>query len=327
MNEETLIFSGKKFISSRRASKLVGYSTDYIGQLARANKVESQMVGRTRFVGEASLLEYIHAGNGKSNGLINDNANHEPRVISGTPDQTLDIVFSSRAPKRNTRHLRVVSVLTLTFLFIGGAILVKGLPVGAGMDLLVGGLSDSSSYLALVDDEGSSVVVADKLKSVDDTVLPYFEKADSAIVSFFKKIRGRVLAWFKKETLITTETETRKEITTTVVTNNSSNTTAVGGDVIPTGLSEEELQKVVREIMLRERDVFAPGGPYGGIITLQSSGDPAKDAVTIEQIKKTFSDEVSVSFDQSGRSGVIKPVFRDVGDTDPYIFVLVPITE
>lgn len=47
---------------------------------------------------------------------------------------------------------------------------------------------------------------------------------------------------------------------------------------------------------------------------------------TVTRIKKTFSDEVSVSPDESGTSGVITPVFRSAEGED-YLYVLVPIQD
>jgi len=62
--ESSLIIKGKKFISSRRGAELTGYTMDYIGQLCRAGKLDSQMIGRVRFVEEGSLLRH-QSGNEK----------------------------------------------------------------------------------------------------------------------------------------------------------------------------------------------------------------------------------------------------------------------
>lgn len=59
--ENSLIFQGKKYISSKRASKISGYSSDYIGQLCRAGKLNCRMVGHTWFVSKESLI--VHRWN------------------------------------------------------------------------------------------------------------------------------------------------------------------------------------------------------------------------------------------------------------------------
>ncbi|MEK7596917.1 MAG: hypothetical protein AAB450_02265, partial [Patescibacteria group bacterium] len=55
---QPLYFDGKKFISSKRASEVGGYTQDYIGQLIRGKKIEARMVGRSWFVSEESLKTY-----------------------------------------------------------------------------------------------------------------------------------------------------------------------------------------------------------------------------------------------------------------------------
>jgi hypothetical protein len=47
-----------RFILIKEASILTGYSKDYIGQLARNQKIESKRIGKKWYVGEASLVEY-----------------------------------------------------------------------------------------------------------------------------------------------------------------------------------------------------------------------------------------------------------------------------
>lgn len=53
-----LSFDGKGYISASRASKLTGYSPDYIGQMARAGTVLSRQVGNRWFVEKADLIRH-----------------------------------------------------------------------------------------------------------------------------------------------------------------------------------------------------------------------------------------------------------------------------
>src|SRR3989338_10462388 len=56
---DTLVFfDGKEFISASRASKLTGYSQDYVGQLARSGKVLSRQVGTRWYIDRQALLEH-----------------------------------------------------------------------------------------------------------------------------------------------------------------------------------------------------------------------------------------------------------------------------
>src|SRR3989344_8070961 len=69
---ESLILQGKKFISSRRAAEITGYTNDYIGQLCRLGKVKAQLVGRNWYVEEQSLFAHKLA-NGKTPPKVFDN--------------------------------------------------------------------------------------------------------------------------------------------------------------------------------------------------------------------------------------------------------------
>ena len=52
---DELIFAGNKYISSKRASKLTGYTADYIGQICRADKIECRLVGRNWYINEREI--------------------------------------------------------------------------------------------------------------------------------------------------------------------------------------------------------------------------------------------------------------------------------
>ena len=54
---EELIFAGNKYISSKRAAKLTGYTTDYIGQMCRAEKMDCRLVGRNWYINEGVARE------------------------------------------------------------------------------------------------------------------------------------------------------------------------------------------------------------------------------------------------------------------------------
>jgi len=58
MRQNEIDLKGKSYISSKRAAEITGYTNDYIGQLARANKIKAKMIGRTWFVETNSILEY-----------------------------------------------------------------------------------------------------------------------------------------------------------------------------------------------------------------------------------------------------------------------------
>lgn len=56
--DSLLSFDGKGYISTSRASKVTGYSPDYVGQMARAGIVPSRQVGNRWYVEQAGLLKH-----------------------------------------------------------------------------------------------------------------------------------------------------------------------------------------------------------------------------------------------------------------------------
>lgn len=54
---DELIFAGNKYISSKRAGKLTGYTTDYIGQMCRGNKIDCRLIGRNWYINERVVIE------------------------------------------------------------------------------------------------------------------------------------------------------------------------------------------------------------------------------------------------------------------------------
>jgi len=57
---EEIEIQGRKFISSKRAATITGYAKDYVGQLAREEKVPATRVGRAWYVDESAIRS--HAG-------------------------------------------------------------------------------------------------------------------------------------------------------------------------------------------------------------------------------------------------------------------------
>ncbi len=56
--DKALIIDGKTYISAKNATQLVGYTSDYIGQLCRANKIPAKLVGRSWYVSEQDLIRH-----------------------------------------------------------------------------------------------------------------------------------------------------------------------------------------------------------------------------------------------------------------------------
>ncbi len=56
--DNQIFVEGKKYISAKRAAEITGYTSDYVGQLAREGHVDSKKVGRVRYVDQGQIRSY-----------------------------------------------------------------------------------------------------------------------------------------------------------------------------------------------------------------------------------------------------------------------------
>ncbi|MFA5838579.1 MAG: immunoglobulin-like domain-containing protein [Candidatus Paceibacterota bacterium] len=72
-----VLINDKKYISTKKASELTGYTSDYVGQISRSGIIKSKLVGKTKFVEEIEILEYAKKF-GRTN-FIENNLNEEEK--------------------------------------------------------------------------------------------------------------------------------------------------------------------------------------------------------------------------------------------------------
>lgn len=92
---DELEIKGKKYISSKRAAEITGYAKDYVGQLARSNKIPATRVGRSWYV---SLLDIKqHAG-------ISDESQTAQEATQDTQEEITNLV-STPTPTVETKAI------------------------------------------------------------------------------------------------------------------------------------------------------------------------------------------------------------------------------
>ncbi|PIP87084.1 hypothetical protein COW81_02235 [Candidatus Campbellbacteria bacterium CG22_combo_CG10-13_8_21_14_all_36_13] len=69
MEDDYIFVEGNRYISAKKAAEITGYTSDYIGQIAREGKVRSKKIGRIRFVEEGELKEYTIESDRKKNAI------------------------------------------------------------------------------------------------------------------------------------------------------------------------------------------------------------------------------------------------------------------
>lgn len=66
--------------------------------------------------------------------------------------------------------------------------------------------------------------------------------------------------------------------------------------------------------------------PNTGLVVMPSTGDPVKDQALARELESSFSDQVEIKFGESGKTGVITPIFR-AGRGEDYLFIITPINK
>lgn len=241
--QDSIILQGKKFISARRAAQISNYSADYIGQLCRAKKIESKIIGRTWYVCEESL--FMHRI-----GILKEKV-EKSKNVTGQSEQKILLETANIASQTIIRDIpkEVSSKKTFSFivtifvvLFIFGSVIFIGF-----------------KNTGLVSDKVANT------SSAMNSVTDFLYRGWKSLSLFFGY-----------------------------------------------------------EIKVAEHSQTDLPDPSEGMVVIPSVGSKSKNELLVKSIKDSFSDEVSVTMDDSGMTGVITPEFRDKQGKD-YLYVMVPV--
>ncbi len=93
---------GKKYISSRRASEISKYTSEYIAKLCRRGKLEGTLIGKTWFVEESSLKILGIKGEEKRNDSKDKNNFDNVNTIA-----IKKIIQTESAKSKEYAHIRI----------------------------------------------------------------------------------------------------------------------------------------------------------------------------------------------------------------------------
>lgn len=316
MIKEEIEISGKILSSLKRASEVSGYAKDYIGQLCRANKIISKRIGRDWFIDINELLLYKEKATQikKQNGL---------NAANKFPLQKKEILLS-RDPKIREILSPAIAILILAVAFIVyigkvGAVSeiyqsaifssnvlaqdLRNILAGAGKipgKIIVCAGDKTYSAANITETIGAVFSVSDFFNKSMQIISKIAKETADNIASFPKNIKELAMELFGRETSIV----------------------AVQTSAVP----EPSFSPLV--LTSGDDGAEAPDSKdfQEGLVVIRSSGNESNDEKMKEKIKKSFSDEVIIKPDSTGRSGIIKPVFKNT-EGENYLFILVPIKE
>lgn len=340
-----LLFDNKEYIASRDAAHDSGYSIDYISKLCRSKKLNAKLIGKNWFVEKESLdffLAHLEPSKQENQERLSKErkADYQSAVVSRKLSEVGEVVLPQVA-----HHFRksaygalsgAVSVLVIGVFYVASA-------GGLGM------LAERTNTLAQEFAVNISVIG----DGVGKLAVGTFENA--ATVSNFAGalVSNNPDAWGEVATSIDA---LKVEDALTHLGNESENATRALASVLTSGSTEianaftAGLNAFALEIHrsfiasinsffgkfagVRTNNVAINTVPttsneptsneHEGMVVVPGTGNQAADAEKIANIQNTFSDDVAVIPSVDGKSGIIRPEFKDKNGSD-YLYVLVPL--
>ena len=354
------ILQGKKYISSKRASEISEYSSDYIGQLCREGKLVCQRMGHTWFVTEDSLR--AHMTNIWNEDVLNNRSGiMRKRSIKDQRETVSEIVNADTSKRLSSKHAALFSGYSSDYIGqLCRSKKIDGVLVGKTWFVTETSLKDHMNRISSeenararevlvkrrIDDEkkflerrnasaatlAAKTVASAKFRFTDSTRVQRSRKS-GAIFTFIK--RGAVLLTLSIGILylasnIIVQQTTFKNSSSTIEQPMVAGVYEVAqwiGNLFGNAFHAlASLFSKKPELAVNTNSVVNEGASTSGIAVAPLTGDAEKDADTKAAIQGSFSDEVKVSPDNTGNAGVISPVFKTARSKD-FMYVMVPINK
>lgn|GEM_PF-1686353 len=286
--KDSLILEGKTYISARRASKIMSYAQDYIGQLCRAGKLDCKMVGRSWFVTEESLIAHRESILDTPEEKITKVVKNQISVVTVPVQSENKFEYvPEKTPLLPELRKRVPAHFSIPVLSRQGASVRAAFsynPIVVTVIVFIFTFSSllfTNSFSNISDSASRSGQLSAASTSVGSAMYDVVEKFMNALLE---------LTDFSPKTIV---------------------------ENVPTS------RIVVAPSAVPSVEPFAN---FNGIGVLPSTMSTTTDEAAKLKIRNTFSDEVTVRPDQSGTAGVITPVFKKTDGKD-FVYVLVPVKE
>jgi hypothetical protein len=335
--KDSVILEGKIYISAKRAAKIINYAQDYIGQLCRSGKLDCKMIGRSWFVTEESLLAHradaIDATQERVLKVIKNNDVATKETIKAVTERKVEVAPAPAAPAAPA-ETKIIS------------------PVAAPVVSPI----QSTSFKYEVEKTSLLPELKKKVPVAFELPKKVAEYAPAPTITIKRISTPRPVVRASAPAAVLTVDSTHNFATTAIIVlvalggffftlslaslNNKS--LSYGNDASVSSAAQELVGEILKSLGLRGRSptvavdrgpaevktVAAPtetAGELNGIGIFPAS-TPEADELAKQKIMNAFSDEVLISPDQSGRAGVITPVFKKTNGTD-FVYVMVPVQE
>jgi len=284
-----LVVDGKKYLPNTVLAGHFSYTSDYLSKLAREAKVDATRVGRQWYIQEASLREFIAAANAKKQ--HRSESLRVVRKLERAQHEQGAILSPANTPSASETAVVDTSQASKHPALGLGATLAA--LTQAVVIVVCGLLVGTLGFVAHQEGLGGQAIVAtsgDMIEGVIATVLPprmAWPVGNEQVA--FLDLTG-FWAWLFDVQIVVHEEH-------------------IGSQPVP------------------ETDTHLAQAPELTQVNTQSAMlmlDGQTSSTTAQEIKRSFSDEVEVTFDGPD-TGTLQPVFTQQTD-ESYRFLLVPIT-
>jgi len=301
--DNELFLEQKKYISAKRGAEITGYTADYIGQLCRANKLDCKQVGRVWFVAENSIVEHQKLANQKTRGIINFPPVLEigKAVDCGNTEVDLgNIELGKSSYHLSTIFSTVFSPQFQAFFF------------GLFLVVLTGFIS---GFVLFSQNKQAQIHIAELSQGV-------IEKTHNVAHNFF--VRSDLDTAHQSANIFSLSSFSQNTKNKIISFKYFFNRLAFGVYYTISSLFNTDRMNVVVVRDGVHLDAIMEEKDRSGLIVFPATGNENNDERLKQNIKNSFSDQTEVFPDETGSSGVIKPVFKKSTDQE-YLYVMVPI--
>lgn len=339
-----VLIHGKEYISLKEASKLTKYTTDYVGQLARQEKVPSEKIGRARYVEKKPFLLYAYEQHKLRKGVLPP---FEKKTVEVQKKKT------SSPSKHPARHI------------VGVVYEEDDTPLMPELRKEVN--NSSSPARPEVQDLQEKIQAYKRAHTDPDFQVDWRRVTKAALVpaiflftlwatlgfhSHLMQARNIAATFSHNVDEIISETRAKHQRDGLVLTIGDSLLYAVETGDRRFDALKDNTQEFVKETPRRIADALQEGETQVAVSAEASfiktitrkvfdvisyfsgnqnsssralvfvESEQENNANLIKQIKNTFSDEVEVKVEDS-TTGIVRPVFRE-GPGEEYLYVIVP---
>jgi hypothetical protein len=341
--KDSLILQDKNYISARRVHELFGYTSDYVGQLCRAGKLDAKMIGRAWFVTMKSVIDYQAHLDEIAKTKVKDRKKTAKKLYRrslGEAELSKEIssLSESREVEENVKE-EVKSIESVIQASEAPIIEKEFAPINSHIDIPFIPVVNTT-YIEEIEEE--VLPITPEVREEESIVTPIHISVEESeeIPVYVEEVPVSIPSpYISKKAFAKISIASGIFVCALVLvlsTGVFSNKALVGSASVSDGFGSRIVAFITnlfhkdRVIVQSEPNateaVVKKDIPFNGMAVVPATDSDVQNEIIKQKIRESFSDDVMVRPDQDGSSGVITPVFRKTNGDD-FLYVLVPVNQ